>query len=202
MAEHKGMPAKGRPKRKLHVVDGQHETAPVHEVLTKYDATALVGLRAIVHDAAVKKIDKNGEETIEIPQLREMLAAVAVKRCLMPIRLRGWEIKAMRRIMKLTLADLAKRLDERTAAETVSRWETEAQPMGGYVEKLLRLLICEELSKEANGVEYNASMIAYLRVLDPWRVDTAYEVPPVELVLIHIKENGSITEAWDAKTAA
>src|SRR5262245_41966797 len=111
--------------------------------LEDYDATVLVGLRTIVHDAAIVRIE-DGEQTIEIPKLRGLLAAAAVARCLMPIRLRGWEIKAMRKIMKLTLAELAKRLDERTATETVSRWESEAQPMGSYVEKLLRLLVCEE----------------------------------------------------------
>jgi hypothetical protein len=37
----------------------------------------------------------------------------------------------MRKIMDLTLAELDKKLDERTATETVSRWASEAQPMGG-----------------------------------------------------------------------
>ena len=66
-----------------------------------------------------------------------------------PVKLRGHEIKVMRRIIKLTLAELAKKLDERSAAETVSRWESEAQPMGSYAEKLLRLIVCEELKQNA-----------------------------------------------------
>jgi len=108
-------------------------------------------------------------------------------------------MKAMRKAMKMTLSDLAKKLDDRTAPETVSRWESEAQPMGGYVEKLLRLLVCETLKEEAPGIEYNASLIANLRVIDPWRADPNYVVPPVVLVLVKIKQqSGPVIEAWAA----
>jgi hypothetical protein len=97
-----------------------------------------------------------------------------------------------------------KRLDERTAAETVSRWESEAQPMGGFAEKLLRLRVCEELRKDATGVDYNASMIAHLKVADPWRADPNYQLQAIHLVLMKMKEqsSGSIIETWDAKIAA
>src|ERR1700722_7647788 len=96
------------------------------ETLPVYDATVFVGLKTIVYDAAIEHVDDDGEEVIELPKMPELLASAAGARCLMPIKLRGHEIKAMRRIMKLTLADLAKKLDERTATETVSRWESEA----------------------------------------------------------------------------
>src|SRR5262249_13955901 len=144
---------KNRPKGRLRVVEGQHRAEAIKRAITldEYDATPLVGLRVIVKDAAIEHKDDNGETTIELPKLRELLAASAVVRCLLPIRLRGSEMKAMRKIMGMTLADLAKKLDDRTAVETVSRWESETQPMGGYVEKLLRLLICESLKEEAPG---------------------------------------------------
>lgn len=189
----------------MRVLKGQHQrevTTDTEQILDKYDATALVGIRTLVCESAIERADAQGEVTIEVPKLKELMAAVAVARCLMPIRLRGAEMRVMRRRMKLTLAELAKRLDERTAAETVSRWESEAQPMGGYAEKLLRLLVCEELRKDAPGIEYNASMIAKLIVHDPWRVDPTYEVPPVVVFLIHVKEDGLIKEAWNSKHAA
>jgi DNA-binding transcriptional regulator YiaG len=172
-------------------------------ILNEYDATVHVGLRTIVCHAAIERIDEEGEETIELPKPRELRASAAMARCLMPIRLRGNEIKAIRKIMGLTLADMAKKLDEKTAPETVSRWESEAQPMGGYAEKILRLLVCEELKSEAPGVEYNGSMIAHLNVKDPWRTDPDYVVPNVVLTLIQMKEqSGSIIETWNAKRAA
>jgi len=187
---HRGRSRRGKDAKASRVLDG-------------YDATILVGLRTMVHGAAIEQTNEAGESTVELPKLRNLLAAAAVTRCLMPIRLRGWEIKAIRKIMGLTLAELAKRLDERTATETVSRWESEAQPMGGYAEKILRLLVCEELREQAPGIAYNGSMIANLKVCDPWRVDEEFEVPHIHLALIRMKEHsGSVIETWDAKMAA
>jgi DNA-binding transcriptional regulator YiaG len=176
------------------VLNGAHRQ---DKILAVYDATVHVGLRTMIYDAAIEHVI-DGEEAIEVPKPRELRAAAAVARCLMPIKLRGREIKAMRKILKLTLGELAKWLDERTAAETVSRWESEAQPMGGYAERLLRLLVCEELSEEAQGIEYNAKMISNLRVEDPWKVNPEYEVPAIKLRLIELKESsGTIIETWN-----
>jgi DNA-binding transcriptional regulator YiaG len=192
---------KDRP-RGLRVVEKQHRAEEINRavMLEEYDATVLVGLRTVAKHAAIEQRDENGDVTIELPKLRELLAAAAMVRCLMPIRLRGAEMRAMRKIMKMTLADLAKKLDDRTAAETVSRWETEAQPMGGYVEKLLRLLVCETLKDEAPGIEYNGAMIANLRVIDPWRADPNYEVPAIVLELVKIRQqaSGPVIETWAA----
>lgn len=187
------------------VLDKQRH-ADEHQVtkryLPTYDATPHVGLRTIVCNAAIERVDESGEETIELPKPRELCASAAIVRCLIPIKLRGWEIRAMRKIMNLTLAELAKRLDERTAPETVSRWESDAQPMGGFADKVLRLVICEELHKDAPGVEYNAARIAEMKVRDPWG-DADYDLPPIVLTIIQLKEpSGSIIETWNAKKAA
>jgi hypothetical protein len=75
--------------------------------------------------------------------------------------------------------------------------------MGAYVEKLLRLIVCEELSKVAPGVDYNASMIVDLKIIDPWRIQSGYKVPAVHLTLIKVKkQSGSIIDAWDARITA
>lgn len=162
--------------------------ADIERILDTYDATPQVGLSTIICDAAIERVDETGAETIELPKPQELYAAAAIARCLMPIKLQGWEVKAMRKIMKLTLAEFARRLDERTAPETVSRWETDAQPMGGYAERIIRLLVCEELKKEAPGIEYNGSLLANLKVRDPFRADPNYELPPIVLRLIKLKE--------------
>jgi DNA-binding transcriptional regulator YiaG len=202
MTTHAGDGPDWGPNEEFRVQDGMHRRQAI-ETLVTYDATKLVGLRVIVHNAAVHRVDEGGEETTEVPKLRELLASSAVSRCIMPCRLRGWEIKAIRRIMGLTLNDFAHKLDERTAAETVSRWESEAQPMGGFAEKTLRLVVCEELRKEAPGVTYDASMIANLHVLDPWRIDAEYELPYLHLELVRVKEqSGTVIDAWDRKMAA
>jgi DNA-binding transcriptional regulator YiaG len=192
----------------LRVLDRQRGTAggtlEAERVLPVYDATAFVGMRTIVCNAAIERTEDDGEVTIELPKPHELAAAAAVARCLIPVRLRGSELRAMRKIMKLTLPELAKRLDEKTAGETVARWESEAQPMGGYVEKLFRLIVCEELKNAAPGVDYNASAIAHMKVSDPWRATPDYELPAVTLSLVQLKEqgSGSIVEAWNVKQAA
>jgi len=193
-------------KEGLRVVDGAHRAAAIQEalrVLPEYDATVHVGLRTVICDAVIERVDADGETTIEVAKPEELRAAAAVLRCLTPIRLRGSEMKAIRKILGLTLAEMAKRMDDRTAPETVSRWESEAQPMGGYAEKMLRLLICEELKEKAPGIAYNAKMISDLRVLDPWRMDENYPVPTLSLRLIEMKEqSGTIIETYNAKRAA
>jgi DNA-binding transcriptional regulator YiaG len=191
-----------RPGAEVRVLDGSHRAAEVTKHLEDYDASALVGLHTIVCDAAIERVDTSGERTVEVPKLRELSASAAVSRCLMPIRLRGAEIKAMRKIMRLTLGDLAKRLDDRTAPETISRWESEAQPMGGYAEKILRLLVCEELKKEAPGIDYDGSKIAHLKVVDPWRADSNYKAPPVTLTYMPMRVDHTVIEAWNEKKAA
>ena len=133
----------------------------------------------------------------------QLRATAAVLRALMPERLRGPEIKAMRKIMGLTLAELARRLDARTAPETVSRWEAEAQPIGGYAEKVLRLLICETLRPDAQGVEYGGAMIASLKLTDPWAADPDYQLAPIMVELIALKElSGAIVQTYHDKIAA
>ena len=171
--------------------------------LERYDASTLVGLKTYVHNAAVRRVDAENEVSIELPKQRELLASAAVLRCLTPIRLRGYEIKALRKILRLTAVEFAKKLDEKTAPETISRWENEAQPIGGFAEKTLRLLVCEELTKEAPGVAYEASKIAYLRVTDPWLMNPDYEMPYIHLRLVRLKErSGAVIDAWDVKEAA
>jgi DNA-binding transcriptional regulator YiaG len=195
---------------KVRVLDGSHRigvltcldgAAKGEKILPEYDATAHVGLRTIIYNAAIERVDREtSEETIEVPKPDELRAAACIVRCLVPIKLRGSEIKAMRKALGLTLEEMAKRLDERTAAQTVSRWESDAQPMGGYAEKMFRLVVCEEMQERAPGVEYNARMIANLRVIDPWIVDPNYEVPAIGFQMIGMKElSGSIIQTWNSQ---
>jgi DNA-binding transcriptional regulator YiaG len=178
--------------------------SPERQVVDEFDATALVGLKVKVCKAARVYQDDDGETVYNVPNLRGLQAASAVARCLMPIKLRGAELRAMRKLMRLTLAGLAERLDAKTAPETISRWESEAQPMGGYAEKVFRLLVCDALHKEAPGIGYDGSKIAQLRVLDPWLMDKSFEVPYLKFQIVKVKEgaSGNIVDAWDAKMAA
>ena len=176
---------------------------PKVQLLAEYDATRNVGLRVCIHDGAIE-VGEGDDAVTEILDLSQLIAAAAMARCLMPIRLRGSELKAIRKAMGLTMAEFAKRLDEKTAPETISRWESEAQPMGGYVEKLVRLVACEALTGAAPGISYNAGMIAHLMVQDPWLTNSEFEVPCMHLEYTRMKErSGNVAEVYaDYKEAA
>jgi DNA-binding transcriptional regulator YiaG len=157
-----------------------------------------VGLKTIIYDAAIEHLDGD-EVSIEVPKLSSLMPAASIVRCLMPAKLRGREIKAMRRIMDLTLVEMAARMDARTAPETVSRWETEAQPMGAYAEKVFRLIVCEALAGEAPGVTYHAAALANLAIAD----QRDAEDPVVHLVYLPMRqESGEITETYNDKLVA
>lgn len=184
----------------LCVLDDARKSAAISKTITAYDATTLVGLKVIAHHAAI--VSSDDEETVELPKLSELMATAAVVRCLMPQRLRGHEIRAMRKILRLTLAELADGMDSKTAVETVSRWESETQLMGGYAEKVLRLLVCERLHAMAPGIAYDGSMISALKQFDPWRGNAEYELPAIEIEFMKVRQNGHVAESWATADAA
>jgi DNA-binding transcriptional regulator YiaG len=194
-------PPRSRPT--LRVLEGQQRAVEISSILKERDVSAIVGVRTMACDAAIERKGETGDSTIELPKLRELVASALVSRCLMPIRLRGSEMKAMRKGMRMTLGDLAKRLGGRTAPETISRWESEAQPIGSHAERVLRLVVCEELKKDAPGIAYDASKLASMNeVEDPWASNEGYEVPPVVLIYMPMKVDNSVIEAWNERRDA
>ena len=155
------------------------------EVLESYDASHLVGLNVIVLQSARRTIDEDNEEYIEVPWLDSLAKAAAVVRCLMPVRLKGSEVKAIRRILELTGKEMAKRLD--TKPETISRWENGAQGVGSFLEKIFRLHVCEELKEQVKGIEYDAKMISHMLVMEPWPSGDEWQPPPMVLKLIKVR---------------
>jgi DNA-binding transcriptional regulator YiaG len=173
------------------------------QALKEHDVTDLIGFRVIVANTAHEIIDDDGEVTTEIPDIKALSAAAAVGRCLMPARLQGSELRAIRRIAGWTAADLALKLGEKTSAETISRWENDKQSMGGYAEKVFRLVVCEELADVAPGVGYQAGQIARLVVYDPWREDASFVVPPLVFERVKVRrEDRQLVETWEMELAA
>ena len=174
------------------------------EVLESFDASDLIGLNVIVLNTARLTRDEEGEEFVEVPQIEELAKAAAVARCLVPVRLKGSEIKAIRRILDMTGRELAERLEAKP--ETLSRWENEAQLMGGFVEKVFRLVVCEYLKGkgEAPAIKYAAKKIADMHVIDPMRMAEEWEPPPLalELITVMIEEHDDppeIVDLWKSK---
>src|SRR5689334_20752722 len=123
--------------------------------LDRYDASALVGLNVILVNGAKEVVEvDDGKEVsyVQVPNLEELSAAAAVVRCLMPQKLRGAEIRALRKIAGMTARELSDAMGGKPALETISRWENEAEFAGGYAESVLRLAICEHIKDRAPGI--------------------------------------------------
>lgn len=156
------------------------------EILKIHDVSDIIGLHVIVLHSVIEITDEDGEKSYEIPELDSLGAAAALARCLTPYRLKGSELRAIRKIAGWTASDLAKKLGEKTSVETISRWENDKQLMGSYAEKVFRLVVCEEIAKNAEGIYYKAKSIADMSITDPWLANSEYEMHPICLALVKI----------------
>ena len=172
-------------------------TARNLRTLAEYDVSDLVGLKTVVVNSAIEVAEDDGEISIEIPDSEALSAAAAVSRCLMPFRLLGAELKAIRHIAGLTAAELAAKMDDRASPETISRWENDKQLMGGYAEKVFRLIMCSELHERAPGIGYHDGAVARLVVKDPWRADPEFRVPTLVLERMRMRaDDKTMIQAW------
>jgi DNA-binding transcriptional regulator YiaG len=112
---------------------------------------------------------------VELPNPEQLRAAAAMLRCLLPARLRGHELKAIREIMKLSPVELSNRLSERVSPESVVRWESEEMPLDEELEKGVRLLACRQIQEQVPGIEFNPSMITHLRIAEPQSAEAGNE---------------------------
>ena len=69
-----------------------------------------------------------------------MVKAAAMARALLPLKLSSDDITLMRKALEMTGREFAETMD--ITPETLSRWERDAQGVGGYGEKLLRHNVC------------------------------------------------------------
>src|SRR5581483_8752737 len=88
--------------------------------------------------------------------------AVAIARVKLPVKLKGRDIRFLRWAMELTGRNLAKKLE--VAAETISRWENDHDPINPASEKLLRLLVGVHLAERAPMVPFIAKDIDTMRI--------------------------------------
>jgi hypothetical protein len=72
--------------------------------------------------------------------------------------------------------------------------------MGGYAEKVFRLVVCDALRDRAPGADYRDGAIARLVVLDPWREEPGFVVPAIVVDRVRVKRAGQATfSAWEVE---
>lgn len=152
----------------------------------------LLGIPVIVRNAVVEITEADGEVSYEIPNSRGLTAAAAMVRALIPIRLSPTELRFLRKAMEMTGRELAEALEVRP--ESVSRWENGHEEMGGFVEKNLRLLTCEQLAPLAPAIDYKPAMIAYMKVT----AAPPGSLPPLAFERVVMKTPQEKIQTWDA----
>lgn len=104
-----------------------------------------------LHGVEVTRCPQCGAEEIAIPrigQLHEVLARAFVRQ---PRMIAPAEVRFLRKHLGLSTADFAQRMG--VTRETVSRWETGANPMGAVADRLLRLLVLSHTPSESYAVD-------------------------------------------------
>ncbi len=121
-------------------------------------------------------------EMVAIPDEDGLARATAISRALIPIRLSGREVKFLRRVLDMTQPEFAKAMD--LAAESVSRWETDARGVGIACEKLVRHNTCALLYKDTRGSQYDPAVIAHMQFVTLPEGET---LPPIEMVRVRVQ---------------
>jgi len=117
-----------------------------------FDGEALFGMPVTVVDAVFCETDEDGKEIYTFPNVDELTAAVALARALVPVRLLAADVRALRKACGMTAVAFAKAVG--MSPSTLSRIENDAQGMGDYLEKLIRIHVAETLAASAPGVGY------------------------------------------------
>lgn len=102
-----------------------------------YDACGLPNVT--LQKVEVRRCPKCGETEVAIPGLESLHRSLALVLIRKPGRLVPAEIRFLRKYLGWSGADFAARMGP--TAETVSRWETGATPMGPTADRLLRLKV-------------------------------------------------------------
>jgi len=103
----------------------------------RYDACGLPNVTLC--GVEVSRCPQCGEYEVAIPQLDELHKAIAKALIRKPSRLAAVEIRYLRKYLGWSGSDFAEYIG--ATPETVSRWETGADPMGSTADRLLRLMV-------------------------------------------------------------
>lgn len=95
----------------------------------------------------VSRCPSCGEYEVELPRVEELHRVLAAAVLAKPARLAPKESRFLREHLGWTPAELAEQLG--VTQETVSKWESAAEPMSPLADRLLRLLAARELGLKA-----------------------------------------------------
>jgi transcriptional regulator with XRE-family HTH domain len=125
----------------------KHEIGPP-TIVPSYDASAMLGIEGVYLSSAVRetRCERCGYiDSVEIPNLEGLIATVAVTRVMLPLKLRGREIRFLRDALEMTAQELCEHALKVTPSQ-ISKWENDKEPIGPHSETILRLYAVDHLA--------------------------------------------------------
>lgn len=162
----------------------KHES--VKTVMPTYQDDTIIGFKDLVLHDAVEQFScrKCGEQLATyIPDMRGLECAVAVARVMLPVRLKGHEIRFLRKTVGLAIREMTNVLQVRE--ETISRWENGREAIGPQSEKLLRLVVGVALADFAGATSFDAGKIIEMDLRGPARPDIKIVFACRRISLVH-----------------
>jgi DNA-binding transcriptional regulator YiaG len=171
-----------------------------NELVTKRLSTYSpnLGLDGVkVCNAASRVVCKTCRTVIEtvIPNMGELIAAAALARVKVPVRLTNKDVRFLRRALGWQSKTLAKEIG--VAPESFSKWEspTNPSPISPAHEKLLRMIVVQNLKDRAPGVFVKEREILSMDIRD----HTERIVLRFWRVLLKENREAQPEEVWDLR---
>ena len=147
----------------------------------------------VVEDAVVEELCAGcgTKKGVMIPNLKGLVAAVAMTRALNPTHLTGGEIRFLRKSVGWKAKDLAKQL--KVSPEHISRCENGKEPLGAIREKYLRLYTCVKLANSAPRIDFSSDDFEDMEIC--WVRDTTDSLT-VRMYLVRDGEKAVGDPGW------
>lgn len=155
------------------------------------------GARVELVDSALQVACECGERGVIIPNLFGLIAAVAIARAQNPVKLNGREIRFLRKTLEMPAKALAEMLE--VSPETVSRWETDKQPISPTNERIFRMKIVVGLCDRAPAMEPRLDELTTMKLV-PFR--NALDAQIGRFTLVRLKRDGKKDDQWDTELLA
>lgn len=125
------------------------QLAVERDAVRRYDVGGLPHVE--LHGVQVTRCTSCGSEAIAIPRLAQLHRVLANHFVNQHRMLASVEIRFLRKHLGMSGAEFAQKMG--VARETVSRWETGANPMGAVADRLLRLLVVTNQPSDSYAVD-------------------------------------------------
>lgn len=167
----------------------------ITKVVEKYEDKLLGIPRVFLYNTVSQEVCPKCQtvQSVNIPNLQGLITAVAVYRVGRPFKLNGREIRFLRKALEITAKELADKLFVRP--ETVSRWETNSEPIGPQSEKIFRLIVGERLADKAPLIKFVRKDILEMDI-------KAWRVRPLTMNFHVVKNNDQSWEEAQRQDAA